>query len=225
MKVRRRLGTILFGLGCAAAFAGFMSLIMKNTENAQLQLVLQSFYTASDHAAVSLVNAGMVFCLSHAWQVLGAGGAAMLLGGILLWEMRSQAEPAPSVEVYRRPEEPVRPVPSSAVNPFAVAVWAEEEPAVSDLTFEPTVAQTNHSEPAVADFYKPLLDQNCIETPEAVSPFAKPEPAAEPSPVKAAEKTSASLSAPKALDAHPSRAALEPENLSPRIRSTMGKKR
>ena len=184
MKVCRRAGTFLFGLGCASAFSGVLSLIVKTTGNPQLQLVLQSFYTVSDQAAVRLFNTGVVFCLTHPWGILAVGGAAMLLGGILLAVTSVRETSASSKESYRKAAPP--PVSSSfkpfvppQENPFAVASADERTPSAPVCTFAPAIQQTKHSETNAAYLFKPLLEQNRIESTETASPFARPETYAE----------------------------------------------
>ena len=179
MKARKRFGTALFGLGCAAAFVGLTSLLANATDNPQLQLVLQAFYTDTPQPAVSLFNTGIVFCLTHAWQVLTVGGAAMLLGGILLLRTSVKSPLTHSKATYQKPAEPsgtlpFKPFPPSQDNPFAVAVWDEEAPSAPVNTFAPAISQTKHSENAAAYWYKPLLEENRVDAAGMPSPFAQP---------------------------------------------------
>lgn len=75
MKFRKTLGVLLTLLGCIAAFLGLAAAVMPLVDNAQLQLVLDSFATPSRSLLVNAINQLMTFVLSHSLPVL--------LGGLL----------------------------------------------------------------------------------------------------------------------------------------------
>ena len=75
MKFRKTLGVLLTLLGCIAAFLGLAAAVVPLVDNAQLQLVLDSFATPSRSLLVNAINQLMTFVLSHSLPVL--------LGGLL----------------------------------------------------------------------------------------------------------------------------------------------
>ena len=104
MKVRRTIGGMLFGIGCAVIFVGILATVLPMVQNDQLQLVLSSFEMPSGNLIVSAVNGAMTYALHHCYGVLLCGLAAMLAGaGLLLWG--EKARRAPKRSPYSRPAE------------------------------------------------------------------------------------------------------------------------
>ncbi len=230
MKLRRALSGILFGVGCAMTFVGLLALILPAIANEQLQLVLASFLLPSQHLLVSAVNRCMSFALENGWRVLLCG-AALLAVGVTLFSRYTADEPVSKTESYRRPvQQPplweAPPAEANGPNPFAdTTLWEQYAPKIQ----APTPSET----PAIG-FVSPLLEPNRIEeeapaaAPETL--YARPVPASEPEPLADAEIPAAEAlpampedePAPSAEAPDPSAA---PVQLSPRIRSTMGKRR
>ena len=93
MKVRRTIGGMLFGIGCAVIFVGILATVLPMVQNDQLQLVLSSFEMPSGNLIVSAVNGAMTYALHHCYGVLLCGIVLMAAGmGILLH--RSRRRPA-----------------------------------------------------------------------------------------------------------------------------------
>ena len=80
MKFRKTLGVLLTLLGCIAAFLGLAAAVMPLVDNAQLQLVLDSFATPSRSLLVNAINQLMTFVLSHSLPVLLGGLLAAAAG-------------------------------------------------------------------------------------------------------------------------------------------------
>lgn len=161
MKLRKTIGGILFGLGCALTFIGLIALILPSIENDQLKLVLASFDTPSDNALVSLMNSGMSFTLENGWKVLIAGAILLAIGLVLFALFVREPQEEPFTAPYRRPvQQPRSPIwesPASVQdqpNPFAdFALW--------DQQFAPQ--KTQQSESPFASFGGPMLEPNRIE--------------------------------------------------------------
>lgn len=248
MKLRRTLGGILFGVGCAFAFIAVLALFLPSVENDQLKLVLASFDMKSEHPVVNVMNQGMSYALHNGWQMLLFAGILMVVGLLLLLFSR---EPEP--EPYRRPEPQPMPQWESAPafepesNPFASAALWENQ-------FAPAKRQETRTENPFPVYGGPMLDKNRIEdTPAyAFAPDLYTRPAEEErkpaAPVHAPAAQPVSLfekrgSAPAAMPAMekpqiaaepeakpevvytPNEEPEEPVMLSSRIRSTMGRKR
>lgn len=238
MKLRRTLSGILFGVGCAMTFVGLLALILPAIPNEQLQLVLASFMVASPHPLVDIVNTCMSFAIRNGWQVLLCGAVMLTTGVIFFSRYTVEEAPPPRREIYRRPvpqQEPLWEQPDTVPkgpNPFAdMAMWDQFAPR--------TQAEPVKEVPKVG-FVSPMLEPNRIEE-EAAAPVIDPAQIyARPTPPPAAEETVEMVE-----EIHPTEPAAEPEDgpapseemlenapqsgtpvqLSPRIRSTMGKRR
>ena len=257
MKLRRTLGGILFGVGCAFAFIALLALVLPSFENDQLKLVLASFDMESDNTVVDLMNRGMSYALHNGWQVLLFAAVLMVVGLLLLLLFTREPQRTAQSAVYQRPmyeepapqwEAPVRTEPEA--NPFASAALWEHQ-------FAPARRSAAEPENPFPVYGGPMLERNRIDdapayafTPDA---YARPaEPAAEEQPVpvqppKAAEPVSLFEKrggAPAAVPAMgkaqlkpetepekdepvytPNEEPEEPNMISSRIRSTIGRRR
>jgi len=186
MKARKALSGLLFGAGCASAFMGLLGLIFPRIQNAQFQLVLASFETASRHWLVNLINALMRFVMQHGWAVLLAGITAALAGGLLLWFFLR--EPAREDSSYRRPASQAHPQSFIPQPPAA-------QHDVPDEAGTPLFAPKRQAEPAIEKIITafastPILELNRIEEAspprDHSSPYARPAetPTAESVPLK-----------------------------------------
>jgi len=230
MKLRRTLSGLILGLGCAITFVGLLALTLPTIQNHQLQLVLQTFQAPASNTVIRLINSGMLFAFDHAWQVIGAGAIAALIGGVLVGLLTEVPKQTVSSDVYRRPPEhpasaAVHSKPESALekpNPFAVGTFVQEETVdVSSYRFEPFIRQEIH-EPSVSAFYKPLLEENRVEEPEAGLTTHPSLPVQEKEPVPHLA-SSRPLTSPKPVSPAVQETKTAMEAASPRIRSTMGK--
>lgn len=140
MKFRRFLSGLLFGIGCALAFAGLLALLLPMISNQQLKLVLNSFSMPSDNGAVTLMNRAMSFALANSWRVLSLGAIIAAVGAWLLVHFTPVQRPAPCKPVQPpaapppesmpQPEpEPVFTPAPEPVNPFAAAAYSDHLPA------------------------------------------------------------------------------------------------
>lgn len=169
MKIRKTIGGILFGLGCALTFIGLIALILPTIENDQLKLVLASFDTPSDHLVVSLMNSGMSFAMHNGWKVLICGAVTLIIGLLLFTLFTREPKPDPRPAPYQRPAPVREPIwesqfssPERQPNPFAdLALW--------DQQFAPQKSQ--QQEHAFTAFGGPMLEPNRIED-EPVYRFA-----------------------------------------------------
>lgn len=255
MKLRRTLGGILFGVGCAFAFIALISLILPSVENDQLKLVLASFDMEADHPVVDLMNRGMSYALHNGWQVLIFSAVLMAAGLLMLLLFNSKPQRAPVQDPYRRPEAAQPPVqwesPASSepqANPFASAALWEHQ-------FAPAKRQAAEPENPFPVYGGPMLERNRIdaEPSYAFAPeqhYARPAEAEEPKPevkhepvnepVSLFEKRGASPAAAPMLEKPqitaevekkpepvytPNEDPEEPVMLSSRIRSTIGRRR
>lgn len=173
MKIRKVIGGILFGLGCALTFIGLIALILPTIENDQLQLVLSSFDTPSDHLLVNLMNSGMSFALHNGWKVLICGAAVLIVGLLLFTLFTHESAPEPQPSPYRRPMpqheriwEAQTPIPEQEPNPFAdLALW--------DQQFAPQKSQ--QPERSFNAFGGPMLEPNRIDAEQPVYSFVSDE--------------------------------------------------
>lgn len=118
MKVRRTIGGVLFGMGCAVTFVGILATVLPMIQNDQLQLVLSSFDMPSDNVIVNAINGAMTYALHHCYGVLLCGIVMMATGmGILLHRSRRRPARRSSASPYSRP----------APAPAAKPVWPEED--------------------------------------------------------------------------------------------------
>lgn len=246
MKLRRTLSGVLFGVGCAMAFVGLLALILPAVANDQLQLVLASFAIPADQPLVGLVNACMSFALANGWQVLLAG-TVMLTIGVTLFsrytpqeevrEWRQRPASAAAEPLWEQPE-PARTGP----NPFAeTALWEQYAPKIQPVPEEET--------PKIG-FGAPLLEPNRVEetvTAAPVQAYARPAPQPQPQiepkqeavpqielEQEAAPESQADDECPLPEEIAAQEIPVQPENspqsgkpvqISPRIRSTVGKRR
>lgn len=238
MKLRRTLSGILFGVGCAMTFVGLLALILPAIPNEQLQLVLASFMVASPHPLVDIVNTCMSFAIRNGWQVLLCGAVLLTIGVIFFSRYTVEEAPPPRREIYRRPvpqQEPLWEQPDTAPkgpNPFAdMAMWEQ---------FAPKAQAEPAKEVPKVGFGSPMLEPNRIEeepTPPVIDPaqiYARPAPQAEPEEtvenveeIPHADPVSEPEEVPSQPEEMPENAPQSgtPVQLSPRIRSTMGKRR
>lgn len=124
MKVRKRLGNTLTCLGGIVLFIGLIACILPKIDNRQLQLVIQSFRTPTDHWLLGLMNNGMSRAMDHCLPVIVIGAAILLLGILLICTVRSQpvSQPAPqSRAAHTHVSAPVQ------ANPFARGQQQREE--------------------------------------------------------------------------------------------------
>ena len=92
MKVRRTIGGVLFGMGCAVTFVGILATVLPMIQNDQLQLVLSSFEMPSSNLIVSAIKGLMTYALHHCYGVLLCGIVMMAAGmGILLSRPRRRS--------------------------------------------------------------------------------------------------------------------------------------
>ena len=184
MKACKTLSGLLFGAGCASAFMGLLGLIFPRIQNAQFQLVLASFETASMHWLVNRINALMCFVMQHGWAVLLLGTAAAVAGGLLLWFFLR--EPAREDSSYRRPASQAHPQSFIPQPPAA-------QHDVPDEAVTPLFAPKRQAEPAIEKIITafastPILELNRIE--EASPPRDHSSPYARPTEVPAAASAS-----------------------------------
>lgn len=222
MKGRKALSAILFGVGCAATFIGFLAMILPGVQNAQLQLVLDSFANPTSQGAARWVSELAAYALQNTWYVLLFGMLCMLIGGILFGHFDAPAEPKRSAK--RKASERGKAV--AASNPFAVP-----------SQYEPPIPPPEAA-PSFQPHFTPLLEENRIEEPlqEAPVPELPPIPerfsletkaiesdTAEPSPSGSRMIVRKPLEEPEKPAPAPVREAPSaPSSPSPRIRSTMG---
>lgn len=238
MKLRRTLSSLLFGVGCAMTFVGLLALILPAVPNNQLQLVLASFALPSENPLVNIINTCMSFASHNGWQVLLCGAVLLTVGVVFFSRYTVEEAPPPRREIYRRPvpqQEPLWETPATAQNgpnPFAdLALWEQ---------YAPKSQPVQPRETPKVGFGSPMLEPNRIEeeplAPAPVQSYARPAPQPEPEPEPIAivqPLSEAPAAEPQPVEAEPSPAE-PPENppqsgipvqLSPRIRSTMGKRR
>ena len=104
MKVRRTIGGVLFGMGCAVTFVGILATVLPMIQNDQLQLVLSSFEMPSSNLIVSAINGAMTYALHHCYGVLLCGIVMMAAGmGILLSRPRRRSARRRTASPYSRP--------------------------------------------------------------------------------------------------------------------------
>ena len=122
MKLRKRLGNTFTCLGGIVLFIGILACVLPKIDNQQLQLVIQSFRTPTDHWLLGLMNNGMSLAMDHCMPVILVGAALLLLGILLICTVRTQpaAQPAP------QPRGAHVSVPVQA-NPFARGQQQREE--------------------------------------------------------------------------------------------------
>lgn len=161
MKLRRMLSGLVFGLGCAITFVGVMAFALPRVDNAQLQLVLQSFESPSRFALVNLISSGMRFALRESLKVLLFGAICLSLGGYLFCRFTETEKPAaPAGKPCETPDAlPPAPV-SEAPNPFAIP---EPVSLPEEYTFAPSSAQPESAIASVMTGHKPLLEENKID--------------------------------------------------------------
>ena len=238
MKLRRTLSGILFGVGCAMTFVGLLALILPAISNDQLQLVLASFMLPSDNPVVDIVNTCMSFAIKNGWQVLLCGAVMLTIGVVFFSRYTVEETPPPRREIYRRPspqQEPLWETPATAQtgpNPFAdMAMWDQ---------FAPKMQAAPAKEPPKVGFGSPMLEPNRIEeelpvpASDPAQVYARPVPPPEPETVSepVTEPVADEIpSEPEEAPAFPDQTAENvpqsgtPVQLSPRIRSTIGKRR
>lgn len=134
MKVRKRLGNTFTCLGGIVLFIGILACVLPKIDNQQLQLVIQSFRTPTDHWLLGLMNNGMSLAMDHCMPVILVGAALLLLGILLICTVRTQpaAQPAPqtrgvhvSVPVQANPFARGQQQREEEGNPFARYVAAD----------------------------------------------------------------------------------------------------
>lgn len=244
MKLRRTFSGLLFGVGCAMTFVGLLSLILPAVPNDQLQLVLASFALPSENAMVNIINTCMSFAIENGWQVL-IGGALMLTIGVVFFSRYTVEEaPPPRREIYRRPVQQTEPLwetpepARSGPNPFAdLALWEQ---------YAPKAQAVQPRDVPKVGFVSPMLEPNRIEEetpvdtaniyarpapqpePEVIPvspPRPEPEPIPEPVPEAPALDLVEAEAAPADEQPETPPQSGTPVQLSPRIRSTIGKRR
>ena len=242
MKFRKFLSELLFGLGCALAFIGLLTIVLPTIQNPQLQLVLSSFSMTSSNAAVSLINRFMTFALQQNWRVLYlgllmAGTGAWLLMRFMPAPKKNQPIEAPAAVTAPAQSGPEKPNPFAKASVIDIPSAPEySSKAASILHSEPILECNRIKEDEPGDFdaapyFSPRFsaESRAIETEvglpsqsgsrilvrSAYEPMSSECPATEPTPVvepETAEGPSPVLAVP---------AAITPP--SPRIRSTMGR--
>ena len=118
MKVRRTIGGVLFGIGCAVTFVGILATVLPMVQNDQLQLVLSSFEMPSGNLIVSAINGAMTYALHHCYGVLLCG-IVMMAAGMAILLHRTRRRPVR----HNTPSSYSRPAPAPAPKP----VWPEED--------------------------------------------------------------------------------------------------
>ena len=197
MKVRRTIGGVLFGMGCAVTFVGILATVLPMIQNDQLQLVLSSFEMPSSNLIVSAINGAMTYALHHCYGVLLCGIVMMAAGmGILLSRPRRRSARRRTASPYSRPVSAPKPVwpeedadwsawkpGETRSNPFAGAIY-------EDLP-------SRKPSPAVPTAYTPppiLPPSNAAA--EEPSPYARPFTEPPPAPVPAEPPASEPFAAP-----------------------------
>ncbi len=94
MKFRKFLGWLLSILGGLAALFALLAILLPQLQNTQVRLILASFETHSRNVAVNTINQGMLYVLHNPYQILAAGGIAMVLGLALLFIGSGQSQEA-----------------------------------------------------------------------------------------------------------------------------------
>ena len=169
MKMRRVLSGLLFGLGCATTFVGFLALVLPSIENEQLKLVLASFEATSRFGLVNAINRFMRFAFRQSWELLGVGVLGVAVGAWLFNRFTQPEETAPAApNPYQRPEAEPQPEPEEHVlpeapNPFAVY---HPDPEAAIPSFAPKAVREPEANPFAA-YHRPILEENPIE-PEPV---------------------------------------------------------
>lgn len=163
MKARKALSGLVFGVGCASAFVGFLALLTPRVNNAQLQLLVASIEKDTSAGVAGLLNAVLRYVMHNSWYVIGFGALCMLLGGLLFSRFDRIGEPAPVKRPVPPPYVPPREQPAAEPesNPFAVA---------STMNFSTEEAP---AAPSFPTYVRPILEPNRIE-PESWESYELP---------------------------------------------------
>lgn len=170
MKFARIFSNILFGLGCALAFAGLLALVLPMIENDQLQLVLSSLQMPSERFLVNAMSGAMSYAMAHCYGVM-LTGAALTLGAALLMLWLGRLERAEFEKPYANARGKTR-------QDSAAVYYAAQEPA--ELEYNPfadlSVQELLKPRAATDENVSPLPNWDAIlpKTRNVESPYARP---------------------------------------------------
>ena len=101
MKLKKFLGHILTILGGVVLLIGIVAAILPNVQNRQMQLIVDSFRTPSDHWLIQSMNNGFTFAMNHVFLmillglVIIAAGILLMIGLFCIYEGKNGAVFAP----------------------------------------------------------------------------------------------------------------------------------
>lgn len=232
--MRKVISGIILGLGCAAAFLGLLALVLPQIDNAQLQLVLSSFYAPTSQWFIGAVNRLMQFAFANALPLLLTGAGAAIVGAALLTCFHKGE--GTQVHVYHS-EPPVESNPFAAASPhFEPAVGGD-----SPLShFTPILERNRDQTGAPNPFARPRQEAAApVEAPQEKPPVQNPVPTEPSAPALPPDMSAVACAPTPGSDAAPKEAPVpsegqrrrytpgqsdpKPDQPSSRIRSTMGK--
>ena len=180
MKVRRTIGGMLFGIGCAVIFVGILATVLPMVQNDQLQLVLSSFEMPSGNLIVSAVNGAMTYALHHCYGVLLCGIVLMAAGmGILLHRSRRRPARRRTPSPYSRPASAPAPKPVWPEEDTDWSAWKPREPSqpLRGAIYEDFPPARRPRLPAAYTPPPILPPSNAADEPSPYArPFAEPPP-------------------------------------------------
>ena len=121
MKLKKFLGHILTILGGVVLLIGIVAAILPNVQNRQMQLIVDSFRTPSDHWLIQGMNNGFSFAMSHVFLMILLGLVIIAAGVLLMMSARTDAQLKAQSSIHR-----VKTATAVATTAAATAVAAQQ---------------------------------------------------------------------------------------------------